>query len=54
MINYKKEIFVDASIKKTVRASDKDAQYDEKANHTGVHIGKYYRGISGDESEGSS
>ena len=31
MINYKKEIFVDASIKKTVRASDKDAQYDEKA-----------------------
>ena len=31
MINYKKKIFVDASIKKTVRASDKDAQYDEKA-----------------------
>ena len=31
MINYKKEIFVDASIKKTVRASDKDALYDEKA-----------------------
>lgn len=31
MINYKKEVFVDASIKKTVRASDKDAQYDEKA-----------------------
>lgn len=31
MINYKKEIFVDASIKGTVRASDKDAQYDEKA-----------------------
>lgn len=31
MIDYKKEIFVDASIKKTVRASDKDAQYDEKA-----------------------
>ena len=31
MINYKKEVFVDASIKGTVRASDKDAQYDEKA-----------------------
>ena len=31
MVNYKKKIFVDASIKKTVRASDKDAQYDEKA-----------------------
>ena len=31
MINYKKEVFVDASIKETVRASDKDAQYDEKA-----------------------
>ena len=31
MVNYKKEVFVDASIKKTVRASDKDAQYDEKA-----------------------
>lgn len=27
----KKEVFVDASIKKTIRASDKDAQYDEKA-----------------------
>lgn len=60
MINYKKEIFVDASIKKTVRASDKDAQYDEKAKKLLGHkiilayIGKYYRGISGDESEGSS
>lgn len=31
MINYKTEVFVDASIKGTVRASDKDAQYDEKA-----------------------
>ena len=31
MINYKKEVFVDAPIKGTVRASDKDAQYDEKA-----------------------
>lgn len=51
---------MDASIKKTVRASDKDAQYDEKAKKLLGHkiilayIGKYYRGISGDESEGSS
>lgn len=61
MIDYKKEIFVDASIKKTVRASDKDAQYDEKAKKLLGHkiilayiLVNTYRGISGDESEGSS
>ena len=31
MLITKKEVFVDASIKKSVRASDKEAQYDEKA-----------------------
>ena len=30
-LNYKKEVFVDASIKQTVIASDEEAQYDEKA-----------------------
>lgn len=30
-VNYKKEVLVDASIKKTVRASDKESQYDDKA-----------------------
>ena len=29
--NYKKEVFVGASIKQTVIASDEEAQYDEKA-----------------------
>ena len=29
--NYKKEVFVGASIKQTVKASDEEAQYDEKA-----------------------